>query len=554
MTNYPTGNLYIFEGPDNVGKTTVAKSITNLLSKTEPCEYLSFPGKEPGTVGGLVYDLHHDKQRYGLEKIDPTSLQAMHIAAHIDCISRRILPLLQAGTSVVLDRYWWSTWVYGQASDANFTVIDQLIKSERLAWQEVEPSCIFYLRREFPGAETSTTHNNLISLYEKLFKIEAKKTKATIIHNKKLSDTVSSVLAKINSPKPQPASQKQGLLLAEEKPTRRNTKYPPSSLSKLLGPTVVFDTYWKFAAKRQEIFFARLKGESRPWTNDPILLEHKFTNAYRASDRVSQYLIKKVIYSGSQDAKEVFFRTILFKLFNKIETWELLQKRLGEVSFETFKFEHYDKVLTEAIEGKQRIYSAAYIMPTGGRGTKFKRKHRMHLDLVRQMMADDLPLKIADAKSMGKVFEMLLTYPGIGDFLAYQYASDLNYSELTDFPETQFVVPGPGAKDGIRKCFTKTSGLTEAEIIKVVMENQNDEFERLGIEFKSLWGRPLRLIDCQNLFCETDKYARVRHPEIKGKTGRSRIKQKFHPNPTPIQYWYPPKWGINEVIQAGEHP
>jgi len=165
-----------------------------------------------------------------------------------------------------------------------------------------------------------------------------------------------------------------------------------------------------------------------------------------------------------------------------------------------------------------------------------------------------LPQKITDARSMGKVFDMLLAYRGIGDFLAYQYATDLNYSELTNFPETQFVVPGPGAKDGIRKCFTKTGGLTDAEIIKVVMEHQEEEFDRLGLEFKTLWGRPLRLIDCQNLFCETDKYARVKHPDIKGKTGRTRIKQKFHPNPKPIAYWYPPKWGINEMIEAGEHP
>src|SRR5258707_9985183 len=39
--------------------------------------------------------------------------------------------------------------------------------------------------------------------------------------------------------------------------------------------------------------------------------------------------------------------------------------------------------------------------------------------------------------------------------------------------------------------------------------------------------RRLQLIDCQNLFCEVDKYARVAHPNIAGRTGRTRIKQKF---------------------------
>src|SRR5436189_5853400 len=75
-------------------------------------------------------------------------------------------------------------------------------------------------------------------------------------------------------------------------------------------PTVVFDTYWRFAAERQAIFFRRLLGQQVPWTDDPVLRRFKFTNAYRASDRVSQYLIRKVIYDGDEDPVEVFFRTI----------------------------------------------------------------------------------------------------------------------------------------------------------------------------------------------------------------------------------------------------
>ena len=79
----------------------------------------------------------------------------------------------------------------------------------------------------------------------------------------------------------------------------------------------VLDTYWKFAAERQEIFFNRIAGKT-VLTNDPILLKYKFTNAYRAADRVSQYLISKVIYHGDQSPDEVLFRILLFKLFNPL--------------------------------------------------------------------------------------------------------------------------------------------------------------------------------------------------------------------------------------------
>lgn len=65
-------------------------------------------------------------------------------------------------------------------------------------------------------------------------------------------------------------------------------------------PTTVYETYWRFAAERQRIFFQRARGEQPPWSEDPILERFKFTNAYRASDRVSQFLIGNVIYAGPQ--------------------------------------------------------------------------------------------------------------------------------------------------------------------------------------------------------------------------------------------------------------
>lgn len=313
--------------------------------------------------------------------------------------------------------------------------------------------------------------------------------------------------------------------------------------------TEVYDTYWRFAFERQEIYFRRLSGESPPWTNDPILHAHRFTNAYRAADRVSQYLVRRVIYQGDSDPGEVLFRIILFKLFNKIATWELLEDEFGEIRWADWRVEEYDRVLCETTERGQSIYSAAYIMPPV-RTFGHQRKHRNHLALLEQMMEDWLPKKVTEADSLCEVFQLLRAYPGIGNFLAYQYAIDLNYSSLCDFPESDFVVPGPGALDGINKCFYDLGGLTEAEVIELVAQSQEEEFARLGLEFKTLWGRQLQLIDCQNLFCEVDKYARLAHPEVRGRSGRTHIKQKYrrHPQPFP-RPWFPPKWGMYGRIE-----
>jgi NTP pyrophosphatase (non-canonical NTP hydrolase) len=318
-----------------------------------------------------------------------------------------------------------------------------------------------------------------------------------------------------------------------------------------LQPTAAYYTFWRFAAERQEVFFRRIEGREPPWSNDPILRAFKFTNAYRASDRVSQYLIRRVIYRDDlpNSPNEVVFRILLFKLFNKIETWELFENKLGSVTFDEFSVREYDQILERALANGRAIYSAAYIMPSGGR-SGFARKHRNHLACLAQMMADQLPTRLADACSMADAFELVRSYPMIGDFLAYQYVTDINYSSVTDFSEMEFVAPGPGALDGIQKCFGDTGGLSGADVIRFMADRQEAEFDRLGLRFRNLWGRSLQLIDCQNLFCEVGKYARVAHPEIAGVSNRAKIKQRFRPSSDRIDYWYPPKWAINNAAAA----
>jgi hypothetical protein len=44
--------------------------------------------------------------------------------------------------------------------------------------------------------------------------------------------------------------------------------------------------------KGKKFILTGLDQQLTPWTSDPIIQVHKFTNAYRAADRVSQYLIK----------------------------------------------------------------------------------------------------------------------------------------------------------------------------------------------------------------------------------------------------------------------
>jgi hypothetical protein len=79
-----------------------------------------------------------------------------------------------------------------------------------------------------------------------------------------------------------------------------------------------------------------------------------------------------------------------------------------------------------------------------------------------------------------------------------------------------------------------------------MVEHQEAAFDSLGLPFHGLFGRPLHAIDCQGLFCETDKYCRVARPELS--SARKRIKARFQPQSSGIDLFFPPKWGINDTV------
>ena len=296
------------------------------------------------------------------------------------------------------------------------------------------------------------------------------------------------------------------------------------------------------------MYLRRLTGGPTPWTDDAILRDHRFTNAYRAADRVSQFLIRDVIYGARTTTEEdLIFQILLFKAFNRIETWQGLEQRVGRVSWRDYRFEDYQAAL-DALATRGPIYSPAYVIPPPKLGEESKRSN--HLRLLERIMADGVAAITAGATELRPIYERLSSYPSIGPFLAFQFTIDLNYSPLTEAGEDSFVVTGPGARDGICKCFGRAAHGIEAEVIRYMTDSQEHHFERLGLDFDGLFGRRLQLIDCQNLFCEVDKYARVKHPSVSGVSGRMRIKQKFRPLTRPLTAFFPPKWGLPAVEPA----
>ncbi len=192
------GRLIVFEGPDGVGKTTLAKALVEELTRRGTrCDYFSFPGRNPGTLGRLVYEVHHDPGKFGIHHIDPTSLQVMHVAAHLDAINGRLLPALEEGRTVILDRFWWSTFVYGIVGGVDRDSLDAMIALELESWADAQPTVAFLVTRQSPLRIEGSDERwwELRDAYENLGREQASHHPIETIHNEaSLDEALNSTL------------------------------------------------------------------------------------------------------------------------------------------------------------------------------------------------------------------------------------------------------------------------------------------------------------------------------------------------------------------------
>ncbi|MDR6116015.1 MULTISPECIES: nucleotide kinase domain-containing protein [unclassified Sphingomonas] len=319
--------------------------------------------------------------------------------------------------------------------------------------------------------------------------------------------------------------------------------------------TGVFDLYWTFAARRQAAFEARLKRQAFPWSDDPILQTYKFCNVFRAADRVSQYMIRDVAYGADPQTtrRDRVFQIVAFRTFSKIATWDGLIAELGGAP----RLDHlasgaFGAALERVKVRAGGLYTGAFIL-CASKAFGFDEKHRNHVALFQHMFLEShCAERVLQAPSLKDVVRLLQSFPLMGPFMSYQTAIDINYSDLTEFSENDYTQAGPGALRGLKKAFISLGDYGAADTILWMVEQQEREFERLGLPFGGLFGRRLHGIDCQGLFCELDKYCREALPELA--SARSRIKARYSGSAQAVTLFFPPKWRIKQgvVLPAGD--
>jgi DNA polymerase-1 len=289
--------------------------------------------------------------------------------------------------------------------------------------------------------------------------------------------------------------------------------YPSDILA--LQPTVGFDKLWYWVKERHAMYTARREGKPSPWTSDSVLSQYKFTNIFREIDRESQACIR-IANSGAslESFEEQFFRTILLRTFNLDSTWQLLTRGLGEKPrLNNFDLNRYCSILSTSTT---TIYSNAYYGAYPQRDSEWQSvglvrestAEKFHLRVVQMMIERGIPAKAAAANSLDEIAALLQAFPRLGDFKSGQFALDLNYGPHLRLPVGNFIIAGPGARNGIDHCFS-AHGKRYDEVIRLVCQYQDEcSLAAVGSKVPRLHGRAPAPMTVQNWFCEISKYLR----------------------------------------------
>jgi dTMP kinase len=158
------GNLIVFEGPRESGKTSLSKALYADLRGNNHTNknilWFSFPGRTPGTLGNLVYSLHHHPESYLQQIPTPLALQLLHLSAHVDNIQATLNTALSEGATVILDRFWWSTWVYGKLTKCNLKCLELMLQIEAQVWHPITPT-ILLLDRAGVNPQEQALYNEI---------------------------------------------------------------------------------------------------------------------------------------------------------------------------------------------------------------------------------------------------------------------------------------------------------------------------------------------------------------------------------------------------------
>ena len=210
----------------------------------------------------------------------------------------------------------------------------------------------------------------------------------------------------------------------------------------------------------------------RPWTDNKIFRESKFTNVYRELDRNSQWQIKNILLDESLSGVNLIWKMMVFRFFNNPETFvkgmQEMGWRNGIPDWKDYDEDEFASFIDRIRQSGENPYTTAYLI--NSQAAPGKSRDYCYTHLVIPTLHKNVPQLISvvrKAKTPEDIITYLKTMPAVADFIAHEFYQDFTYIpryrgiEFMKFDQNDFTNVGPGASIGIRLIFPSLKTVRE---------------------------------------------------------------------------------------------
>jgi len=239
----------------------------------------------------------------------------------------------------------------------------------------------------------------------------------------------------------------------------------------------------------------------KPWTEDKILQQYKFTNCFRQLDKGTAAL--QEMLKRQKDGVLILFNIIWYRYFN-------LYVHAEQLGFVT-DYTQVEEYITAKAKKCDKVFTGAWMTT----GVRYEDKHISYLRACKEAWdrREMLYYLITTSTKLETVCAYLKDLYMVGDFLAYELACDLRFTKLLNkaTDTLTFANLGPGAQRGLKRLGMPYKNQKEG---CESMRELYDMLIELHISYHIIhapW--PFELREVEHNLCEFDKYQRVKNGE-----------------------------------------
>ena len=272
--------------------------------------------------------------------------------------------------------------------------------------------------------------------------------------------------------------------------------------------------------------------KERPWTENEILRDYKFTNVYRELDRNSQWQIKNILLDDELSLVNLIWKMMVFRFFNNPETFTFdatngvaLQGYLFEAPVKSGlkqagnldelisatkwrngipDYEEYDKdEFSRFIAGIRSVgknpYTTAYLI--NSMAAPGQSRDYCYTQIVIPTLHEkiyEIMSAVVNAEKPQDIISYLTKLPAVANFIAHEFYQDFTYiprytdKQFMTFTQNDYTNVGPGASVGIRLIYPSLKTIKDQE---QAIYRLRDEAEKELSEVAKMKGEPMYYLE-----------------------------------------------------------